>query len=148
LKPDTADFASRVDAWLAAIIVVSAVASLFVAGALLMSDVPARMPLAVVLAAIGGVLPLWVMAATRYIVGLGELRIVSGPFRWRVPLREIRAVTPTRNPLSSPALSLDRLRIEYGRRKWIMVSPRDRQAFVSELRRRGAPIDEVATRNR
>ena len=133
------------DAWLAAIVVVAAVAALGVAGALLVSDVPYRLPLAAFLGAIGGVLPLWVMGGTRYIVGAAELRIVSGPFRWRVPLRDIRAVTPTHNPLSSPALSLDRLRIEYGRRKWIMVSPRDREAFVSELRRRGAPIDEVAT---
>jgi len=142
---DTLVFPSKVDAWLAAIVVVAAVAALCVTGALLVSDVPSRLPLAVFLGAIGGVLPLWVMGATRYIVGPGELRIVSGPFRWRVPLSEIRAVAPTRNPLSSPALSLDRLRIEYGRGKWIMISPRDRQAFVSELRRRGAPIDEVAT---
>jgi hypothetical protein len=60
-------------------------------------------------------------------------------------MRDIRTVTPTRNPLSSPALSLDRLRIDYGRGRRIMVSPRDPGAFLRELRRRGAPIDEVAT---
>ena len=145
MKFDTVQFSSKVDAWLAAIVVGAAVAALGVAGALLTSDVPSRLPLAIFLAAIGGGVPLWVMGGTRYIVGPAELRIVSGPFRWRVPLRDIRTVTPTRNPLSSPALSLDRLRIDYGRRKWIMVSPRDRKAFVSELRRRGVPIDEVAT---
>ena len=31
------------------------------------------------------------------------------------PVAEITRITPTRNPLSSPALSLDRLRNEYGR---------------------------------
>lgn len=142
---DTLVFPSKVDAWLAAIIAISALVVLGVAGALLLSDVSSRHFLAAILAGTGALLPLWVIAGTRYIVGPAELRIVSGPFRWRVPLRDIRAVTPTRSPLSSPALSLDRLRIEYGRRKWIMVSPRDRQAFVSELRRRGAPIDEVVT---
>lgn len=76
------------DAWLAAIVAVAAVGALCVAGALLVSDVPARLPLAVLLGAIGGVLPLWVMGATRYIVGPGELKIVSGPFRWRVSLSE------------------------------------------------------------
>lgn len=53
----------------------------------------------------------------------------------RVPLREIRLVRSTRNPLSSPALSLDRLRIEYGRRA-IMISPDDKARFLEELQKR------------
>jgi hypothetical protein len=76
------------------------------------------------------------MLSTRYTLTESELRIVSGPFRWRIPLQEIRSVTPTRNPLSSPALSLDRLRIEYGNGNWIMVSPRDKERFLKELQTR------------
>jgi hypothetical protein len=141
-------FRSKLDAWLAAVVVVPAVVALGIAATLLVSDMPARWPIALLLGALGGVLPLWVIGATRYTVGDGELRIVSGPFRWRVALRDIRTVRPTRNPLSSPALSLDRLRIEYGASKWIMVSPRDQDAFVRALRRHGAALDQVATPNR
>ena len=42
-----------------------------------------------------------------------DLVVRSGPFHWTIPLRSVRSVVPTRNPLSSPAVSLDRLRIEH-----------------------------------
>ena len=77
---------------------------------------------------------------TYYSVEGSLLRIVCGPFRWRVPIDEITSVTPTRNPLSSPALSLDRLRITYGPKdRKIMVSPADKAGFVRAL---GMEIDE------
>jgi hypothetical protein len=60
----------------------------------------------------------------------------SGQLRWRVPLAAIQAVHPTRSPLSAPALSLDRLRVEYrvnGRQKQIVISPADRAGFYDSL---------------
>lgn len=42
-------------------------------------------------------------------------------------------MAPTRGPLSSPALSLDRLRIEYGKRGVVLISPREKEAFVRAL---------------
>lgn len=85
---------------------------------------------------IGAGLPLWILAATDYTLEAGELRARSGPFRWRVPLRDITAITPTRSLLSSPALSLDRLRIDYGRGRALMISPADRQGFLGALEQR------------
>jgi len=61
------------------------------------------------------------------------LLVRSGPFRWRVPIADIVRITPTTNALSSPALSLDRLRIEYGRGSAIMISPRDKDQFLRDL---------------
>jgi hypothetical protein len=69
---------------------------------------------------------------TYYSVEGRVLKVVCGPFRWRVPLDEITSVEPTRNPLSSPALSLDRLRIEYGGRT-ILVSPADKAGFLRAI---------------
>lgn len=83
-------------------------------------------------------MPLWVLTSTRYTLTATDLHVASGPFRWSVPLRDVRAVTPTRNPLSSPALSLDRLRIDYGRRRWLMISPIDKEGLVRELEARRA----------
>ncbi|MFQ5610075.1 MAG: PH domain-containing protein [Woeseiaceae bacterium] len=41
---------------------------------------------------------------------------------------------PTRNPLSSPALSLDRLKITYGpKNRKVLVSPADKESFVQAL---------------
>jgi hypothetical protein len=37
-------------------------------------------------------------------------------------------------------LSLDRLRIDFGRMRSIMISPEDKEAFMKELRRRVAAV--------
>src|SRR5690606_1532665 len=99
--------------------------------------------LAVALAAlllVGVILPLWILRSTYYTLDARYLHVRSGPFKWRVPLRDIRAVRPTRSPLSSPALSLDRLRIEFGRAGSIMISPGDKDRFLTELEcRRNRP---------
>ncbi|MBN2494986.1 MAG: PH domain-containing protein [Deltaproteobacteria bacterium] len=54
-----------------------------------------------------------------------------------LPLESIDRVYPTRNPLSAPAWSLDRLQIDYrtpeGKERFGLVSPRDRDAFLREL---------------
>src|SRR5262245_18711677 len=75
----------------------------------------------------------WVLRSTYYVID-GDMLVIRSSFvTWRVPIREIRSVKPTRSAASSPALSLDRLRIEYGR-KWILVSPAERERFVTTLR--------------
>ena len=74
-----------------------------------------------------------VLRSTYYVIE-GETLIIRSSFiTWRVPIRDIRSVTRTRSALSSPALSLDRLRIDYGG-KWILVSPVERERFVAMLR--------------
>ena len=74
-----------------------------------------------------------IMRSTYYVIEGDTLLIRSGIVRWRVPIRSIRSITPTRSALSSPALSLDRLRIEYGG-KAVMVSPEEKQRFIEALR--------------
>ncbi|HLJ73982.1 MAG TPA: PH domain-containing protein [Thermoanaerobaculia bacterium] len=74
-----------------------------------------------------------ILRSTYYVIEADTLTIRSSFITWRVPIRDIRSITPTRSAISSPALSLDRLRIEYGR-KWILVSPEDRQRFIAALR--------------
>jgi hypothetical protein len=51
----------------------------------------------------------------------------------------VRAIGPTRNALSSPALSLDRLRIEYSHSLAVMVSPDDEEGV--SVRSERAPRD-------
>ena len=74
-----------------------------------------------------------ILRSTYYVIDAGTLVIRSSLFSWRVPIAEIRSITPTGSALSSPALSLDRLRIEYGA-KAIMVSPEDPKRFIDSLR--------------
>lgn len=64
----------------------------------------------------------------------GQLLIRCGPFyRQSISIASIRKVRPTRNPLSSPALSLDRLEIRYDKWSTVLISPRERSAFLQQL---------------
>jgi membrane protein YdbS with pleckstrin-like domain len=89
----------------------------------------------------------WLLASTRYEIGGEELTIWSGPIRWRVPIKGIRSIQATRKPISSPAASLDRLRIEWERGKEkrtgvILVSPADKVGFLSALQEAGCQVEQ------
>ncbi len=124
---------SKIDSWILAVLALAIVVSAYATQEVFNAGTAASWWSAVVTAVLGIGLPLWVLISTRYCLDERQLLIRSGPFRWQVPLREIHAVTPTRNPLSSPALSLDRLRIDYGNGRTVMISPRDREGFLRDL---------------
>ena len=89
-------------------------------------------------------LPLWLLRTTDYTITDTHLRIRCGPLRWSVPLADVRAIGPTRNALSSPALSLDRLRIEYSHSLAVLVSPDDKEGFLGALRTRAPGLARVS----
>lgn len=133
-------FRSKVDAWLALVLLASAIAclGLFVA-ALITASLLALLILSPIIL-LGVVLPAWLLRSTYYVLDERDLHVRSGPFRWTVPLEEIREVSPSRSPLAGPALSLDRLRIDYGPGRTILISPEDGSVFrdrLEERRRRG-----------
>jgi hypothetical protein len=82
-------------------------------------------------------LMLWGCYHIRYEVTTADLLVRCGPFRTTVPLDAIIEVFPTRNPISSPAPSLDRLQISYRTKtggKWFtLISPKDKEGFVRDL---------------
>jgi len=133
---DPMTFRSKVDWWLGAVLLIAAALSGMAVAivAVVESPLAALAVSPILLLSVG--LPVWLLRATRYTFDAENLHVRCGPFTWRIPLREVRSVTPTRNPLSSPALSLDRLRIDFGRMKSIMISPEDKEGFLRELRKR------------
>ncbi|MDO7217863.1 PH domain-containing protein [Acinetobacter nosocomialis] len=73
-----------------------------------------------------------------YVVENNTLIIKSLVFRWKININDITQIEPTHNPLSSPALSLDRLKISYmknGRIAKVMISPKDKEGFLNTLRK-------------
>lgn len=129
-------FRSKIDAWIALLSIGAVVACL---GGLIHVALTKSSLLALAMSPlllVGVVLPVWLLSSTYYVLNETELLVRSGPLQWRVPLADIRAITPTRNPLSSPALSLDRLRIDYQRWRSIMISPADKERFLEELENR------------
>jgi hypothetical protein len=128
-------FTSKVDGWLL-LALLGGVAVAFVG--ILAAGRALPWPIALLILTLGCVLPVWLLVSTNYTLTENELVVRAGPFKWRVPFREVKAVTPTRSASSSPALSLDRLRIEYGNKQAIMVSPKNREKFLLELEARRA----------
>jgi hypothetical protein len=94
-------------------------------------------------APLAGVLGLGVVVAVLAVVGIVSyptayelhpkaLVIRTGILSYEIAYDSIVAVRPTRSPVSAPAWSLDRLRIEY-QGGVVLVSPKEREQFLSEL---------------
>ena len=134
-------FRSKIDAWLLILLIGVIVLQALVLGSVAFEQESATDTLI----AIGVMLLVFMfigsfLAWTYYSVEGPTLKIVCGIFRFRIPIDEITSIRATRNPLSSPALSLDRLRITYGpKNKKIMVSPADKSGFLRAL---GKELDE------
>lgn len=126
-------FRSAVDAWFYGLVAATAVVTLAALLPLLKSGRPGLVVLALVLALVTIGLPVWLLLSTVYVVGDHALIVTSGPFRWYIPRAEITSVRRSRSLLSSPALSIDRLEIAYGRHGRILVSPKDRDGFLRAL---------------
>jgi len=126
-------YKSKTDAWLVAVFALAMAVSLSASATVLLAGESAIWWVIVFTVALGIGLPLWVLLGTDYRLESGQLHVRSGPFKWRIPVAAITNIVPTSNPLSSPALSLDRLRIEYEHGKTIMISPRDRDRFLRDM---------------
>ena len=128
-------FRSSVDGWFYALILGAAALTLFGLVAALKDGSTVGLATVAVAMVLAVAFPIWLLVSTYYVVDEETLLIRSGPFRWRIPRSEIRSVQPSRSPLSSPALSLDRLEIRYSGNRSILVSPSDREAFMTALQR-------------
>lgn len=128
-------YPSKRDGWLVAVIWLSLVVMVASAiGVMTTPDPPSvRLGVSVLMLALAA-FTLWIYGSTHYTLAGAELIIRCGPFRWRVELDSIDEVSPSRNPLSGPAFSLDRLHIKYrGSRMGILISPREKTAFLLDL---------------
>ena len=76
----------------------------------------------------------WIWFGTYYFFDQENLGIRCGPIKEYVPYKKIISVKESRNPLSSAALSIDRIEIRYG--SIVLVSPLHKEEFLEELRKR------------
>jgi len=130
---------SKIDTWLLAVLVFTIAGSLAAAISVALEvAAPGGWLVALLAAIIGVLLPLWMLGSTYYRIESDYLLVSCGPMRSKIQLAEITGITATNSPLASPALSQNRLRIDYGRGESVMVSPRDKEAFVRDLRAAGA----------
>ena len=130
------EFPTRVDNGLLAVVVGSLVVS-FAAMVMAAREDPTSAAIGVLILLASTALILVLSVPTSYIIGQEELVIRSGFVRYRIPLRSIQRVYPTRNPLSAPAWSLRRLGIDYDRerhrRGFALISPERQEDFLRLL---------------
>lgn len=71
---------------------------------------------------------------TYYTVEGSVLHIKSGfLYKADIDISSIKKITETNNPLSSPAASMDRLEIQYKKYDRVMISPKEKEAFIQHL---------------
>ena len=71
---------------------------------------------------------------TLYTIDNNRLKIKSGFFSYKpIEISEIKRITKTKNIISSPAASFDRIEIQYGKFKSIILSPKDKLNFCKDL---------------
>ena len=138
-------YRSKKDAWLIAIIAVaflitliSLILTLITPGALQQGGWVSVVVVVVVWAFVASLIwPLY------YEITPSDLIVRSGLLHWNIPLSSIQQVHPSHNMLTSPALSLDRLRIEYlqnGKTRFMLISPKDKTGFLRDLAQNSAEL--------
>lgn len=73
----------------------------------------------------------------RYELDDESLVIFMGPIRYKtIEIATIRKMELSNNPLSSPAASLRRIAIYYNKWGYVLISPKDRAAFIQDVQER------------
>ena len=86
--------------------------------------------------------------ALRYEVNENNLYIRFGLFNFqKIPIEKIRKIIETNNILSAPAFSLDRLEIFYNKFDSVLISPKNKTAFIVHLKKLNPDIQVKLKKN-
>ena len=79
-------------------------------------------------------LPVDIFTGTRYEVDDKSIYIKSGHlFKWHYDIKNITEIAKTNSLESSPALSMNRIRLVMKDKKYIIISPRNQKDFITHL---------------
>jgi hypothetical protein len=128
-------YPSKVDWWLIPLLAAPPVSAIVVCVVSALAGETSALLVGLATAVFVGILYLGVVFPVRYGLDDHYLVVRFGLCRQRFPLAEITEVHRTSNPLSAPALSLDRLHVQFGpgRFEAAMISPAERNLFLDEL---------------
>jgi Bacterial PH domain len=131
-------YKSKKDTWLIVVIVASMLVTLL-AGAALILFAPAIWERFIgIVIMLASLVPILLTTPVSYTIDGHSLHVRGGYKHWAIPLQNILAVRPSRVWIASPALSMDRLEIEY--KDWegtslLLISPERTDHFLNELTR-------------
>lgn len=126
-------YESAIDLWVAALILLSPLASAVI-GVYLLIQGQADGAMVLFLVGAGSlILTIAFVHPCRYTILEDSISIRCGILFYQIPLAEIESVEPSSSWLSGPALSMRRVKIK-SKKRTILVSPRERDEFISDLR--------------
>ena len=79
---------------------------------------------------------LYMLANIKYVITESQFIIDQSLGKWGrqiIDISTIKSIEPTHTILSAPASSLDRLRISYNKYDEVVISPRRKEEFISQL---------------
>lgn len=135
-KPNSPDrptvYTSGVDLWIAVLLIMSPI---FAAGLGLYAWTEGEKDGAVILLITAVATCVFTLALTlpcRYTIEDEDLHVRCGILSYRIPLKTIERVEPSRTLASGPALSLKRVKV-FTKFKNYVLSPRDQEEFIADL---------------
>ncbi|MFS0751691.1 PH domain-containing protein [Oceanobacillus sp. 1P07AA] len=80
-----------------------------------------------------GLFLLWFWFRTGYRIDNDKILIYYGPVKQTVKIKDIEVIFKTKFPLTSPALSFDRMQIKSGKYDIVTISPEEKESFLQQL---------------
>ena len=121
-------YKSKVDLWLFCLLSGSSVLPIF-----LVVFIGGPLWPALIICGATALFIVWLYCATKYEVTKDEIRVHAGLYKVKIPIKSIKSVAASRNPIASPAFSLDRLEIRYDQNSMILISPKDKNRFMADI---------------
>lgn len=87
-----------------------------------------------------GLFLFWIWLKTGYTIEQNSLTIRSGPLKIKINIAEIEQIRETKNPFTAPALSADKLEIQYANYQTVWISPKEKEEFVRQLLKKNPNI--------
>ncbi|WP_139343293.1 PH domain-containing protein [Virgibacillus siamensis] len=76
---------------------------------------------------------LWIWFGTGYRIENHVIKIKNGPFRSEIAIQDINSIGKTKSLMATPALSVERLTLRYGKYSEMLLSPKNEKEFVELL---------------
>lgn len=126
---------SAIDWWVAAMLLLTPVVSSVIGVAMLMDGQPGDASILFLSGALAIIVTVLFTLPCRYTLLDDTLNVRCGVICYSIPYDTIEGVKRSGSWLSGPALSIRRIRVT-ARGKYYLISPKNREAFLEELKSR------------
>ena len=127
-------YKSKVDLWIAILLILIVLLGIYAIILSIFFSATANESIGLGITGIVMILSVLIFLPVNYTLLESQLLIRFGLFRHRINYQDIKSVKKTFNLLSSPALSLKRIEIQYSKGiGFTLISPNDIESFVKDL---------------